>query len=310
MGAIRKQHFLIIENLVNGFFALGVLLVGAFGANNRNVEFFIIDIKGEKYFGYEDLGVVHYASDMSGVTIPSGVTLSEEDTWFLPLMEAVWKAHKRLRGRIEKRGSQDFHPLYIVFRHYDILHKRWNRLDKEERKRLLDKWRQVYGHPRGDQVIIPRAVDDIMDEGDAVSITGIVTTASPGGATVVGLPQSTIDRMIIIIVGDAHADSGRGFWGIESSLSKGLFCFLRQDSITGMGEFVSSETNKKTLALLVALGKRYSASSRQQVALVSTSPPMVMPILCHSNGRSLKGYLSTKLAAKYLYAKRTLDIAK
>lgn len=304
VGSLEEQHFLVVESLVNGIYAILTLLGGAFRYTGKNIEIVICDITGEKYLGFEKHRDVVYTA--GEVPAHAHDIASEEQAWFLPLMEAVYRVRKDMRERIRDRrsgtGKAKSHRIYLVMRYYDVLFRRWSRLSRASNKgkmeALKEAWRLVYGHGDQADVDIPDAVEDILDEGGRCQVFVILTTSGPlSSVGDLNVSKATLNTLFTIVPGDAEAPTQRGFASARSILGDSRFEWTSQPTCNWTGAEV-----KKRLKEALKQGEDHAARTGDLIALISTDPPQIVAISRFSqNGADLVGYDSDILTQSYRY---------
>lgn len=266
LGSITGQHFLIVEDMVDGAPALLQLLLGA-NDSDPDANGVIIDLVGDRYLGLELRKEVVFSAGDETLDIP-GRTLTDEERWFLPQMEAVWRAAHVLgeRMRIRKTNARSgqplerFSPFFLVLRNWNRILKEWRGLNATTIEKLLAVWRIAYGHKEGDVVNIAKDVDRILDLGYSCNSIIIMTVRGLPPVDEIGMSLNALNSMLMIILGDATVE--RGGRALQSALSDGRLGFLTKD-------------NKADIKTWIGGGMQYSLRTGHQIALASLDPPEV-----------------------------------
>jgi len=267
LGSLSGHHFLIMEGAgVDGGPAIFQILLGASRharAQGVDSNGLILDLTGAPYIGLEtDRRAVFQAGEL-----PEGAKATDKQAWFLPQMEAVWRATEVMNYRIKQKQHQArqgepcdfFSPFYFVLRRWNVVLKDWTRIskDKEFMGELLKRWREVYDHGPDDTVNIEQDVERIQDLGDAVNMILVQTISSLSKLESLGKTKSELNSMVVIIVGDATVSLG--CQSIRTALSDARLSFSEADG-------------KKELRDMVDTGVRYSAATGHQIALINSAP--------------------------------------
>lgn len=303
VGSLEEQNFLLVENLVDGVYPLVTLLGGAFRYTKKSMEIVICCPTGEGYLGFQKYpDVVYRAGNISPELIEKH-RLTEEQAWFLPLMQGVYRVHRDMRSRADERGKGTggpHHRIYLVMRYYDIVLRKWNRMAKGGKAKLeitaLNKaWRAVYGHSDRTEINLPYAIEDILDEGSRCNVITVLTTSGGLGYVAdLGLSLSKLNSLCAIIPGDFHAKTKRGFAAIRAVLSDSRFQWVSQSAGGLTGAAV-----KSLLEDALKAAESHSMNTGDLIALISSDPPKIAVIERRCNGQDLKDYHSEPLTEGY-----------
>lgn len=236
IGSIQKQPILILEDLVDGSYCLLWLLYASmrywqFDGSDR-VRFAIADMTGEDYWGFASVGnVVWHAGALPEMIEPGededlepylemmefrdGLPFAYKQ--LLPIMECTYLAMSEYEGRMERKRKKEatgFHPFLVVFRRWNVMLRLWRGMSAKgeiSQHGLNQAWRKIYGHGPNDRVDLARDVDFLLQGGDSVNMIPVLTSTELGRVEAIGVDQSQLNSMAIIVPGDGAADSNRGF---------------------------------------------------------------------------------------------------
>lgn len=278
IGGIKNQPILILEDLVDGGYCLLWLLYGAMKYwqfdRSDSVRFAIADMTGEDYWGFSSVeGLLWQAGGLPDLVEPA---VDEDPTDYLemmefreglpfayqqllPIMECTYSAMAEYAGRMARKRRKEtdfFHPFYVVFRRWNVMLRLWKGMAAKgdiSQAGLNQAWRKVYGHDSHDRVDLSRDIDFLLQTGDSVNMIPVLTTTEFGRVEAIGVDQSQLNSMAMIVPGDYADESNRGF--------KALFEVARDTRLR-----LGLEGNRIRDNLEKAIA--WSAATGDQVALV------------------------------------------
>ena len=267
MGEVQGQHFLVVEDLVNGGPAILNIIAGCLKSSIHRLEgqrrperpeITVVDLTGKPYLGLEKQGKVFYSS-----VCPkrhSNEPLTEEESWHVPIMEGVWQAYKSLKDRLLTRKLSDhnveFPPHFLVLRRWDAILDGWTDLNEAKRNSLREAWRRTYDHPDDQSIDVAKAVKEILTLGDDVSVTIVMSITCFGSVDDVGVSKNKLNSFLIVIPGiQGPANGGKA---VDSALTDSRLQFITQE-------------NRAELKLAVEQGQKFSRETGSQYCLVNLS---------------------------------------